>query len=90
MDDFTLAVVGGRDARSFLRDSIFQRAAPQEFGETARSVSPYSFTVLRAKNRFSSSTAMVMWREARHTAISLASIFRRNVLSLILSMAAAS
>ena len=33
---------------------------------------------------------MVMWREARQTAISLASIFRRNVLSLMLSMAAAS
>lgn len=50
----------------------------------------YSFTVLRAKNRLSSSTAMVMCREARQTAISRASIFRRRVLSLMLSRAAAS
>jgi len=50
----------------------------------------YSFTVFLAKNRSSSLMEIVMWRDALQTAISLCLIFPRSVLSLILSMAAAS
>ena len=85
--DLAAAVVG---TVTVCAARFFGGLLPLNLEGAARPVSPYGFTVFFARNRLSSSTAIVMWRVARQTAISLASIFRRNVLALILSIAAAS
>ena len=78
-----------------MQSCVFDRCSSKESGCSSgdgRSSPPgsaYGLTVFFARKRLSSSTETMMWRNARHAAISPLSIFLRRLLSLTLSICAA-